>query len=90
MSRTIYAPTRKIRQGSRLRTDATSRSSAYLGERRRHYFAGEATHYHNTDRAFDLPLLSKNFNAMEMNRTRVEPSSFHLFAYGETFSLERF
>lgn len=31
----------------------------------------EATHYHNTDRAFDLPLLSKNFNAMEMKRTRV-------------------
>lgn len=31
----------------------------------------EATHYHNTDRAFDLPLLSKNFNAMEMKRARV-------------------
>lgn len=31
----------------------------------------EATHYHNTDRVFDLPLLSKNFNAMEMKRARV-------------------
>lgn len=31
----------------------------------------EATHYHNTDRAFDLPLLSKNFNAMETKRARV-------------------
>lgn len=29
-------------------------------------FAKEAAHYHNTDRAFDLPLLSENFKGMEI------------------------
>lgn len=35
-------------------------------------FAKEAAHYHNTDRAFDLPLLSENFKGMEMKFMRVE------------------
>jgi len=35
-------------------------------------FAKEAAHYHNTDRAFELPLLSGNFKGMEMKFMRVE------------------
>lgn len=35
-------------------------------------FAKEAAHYHNTDRAFGLPLLSGNFKGMEMKFMRVE------------------
>lgn len=41
----------------------------------------EATHYHNTDRAFDPPLLSKNFNGMEMKFMHIESPSTTLYSF---------